>query len=67
MSHGIPPLIDLHNHFVPGVDDGARTIEEAISVLKELFEAGVKRVATTPHLSASRATGPRKAEIQESF
>lgn len=67
MSDQIPPLVDLHNHFVPGVDDGARSVEEAIGVLKELFEAGVTRVVTTPHLSASRASGPRKTEIQESF
>ena len=67
MSDRIPPLADLHNHFVPGVDDGARTIDEAIAALKELFESGVTRVATTPHLSASRASGSRRVEIQESF
>ena len=67
VSDRIPPLADLHNHFVPGVDDGARTIDEAIAALKELFESGVTRVATTPHLSASRASGSRRVEIQESF
>ena len=67
MSERIPPLADLHNHFVPGVDDGARTIDEAIAALKELFESGVTQVATTPHLSASRASGSRRVEIQESF
>lgn len=67
MRNRIPPLADLHNHFVPGVDDGARTVDEAIAALRELFKAGVARVATTPHLSASRASGPRRYEIQESF
>ncbi len=67
VSDRIPPLADVHNHFVPGVDDGARTIDEAIAALKDLFESGVTRVATTPHLSASRASGSRRAEIQESF
>jgi tyrosine-protein phosphatase YwqE len=67
VSDRIPPLADLHNHFVPGVDDGARTVEEAIAALKELYESGVTRVATTPHLSSRRASGPRKVEIQASF
>lgn len=67
VSDRIPPLVDLHNHFVPGVDDGARTIDEAIGALKELFESGVTHVTTTPHLSASRASGPRKVEIQERY
>jgi protein-tyrosine phosphatase len=67
VSDRIPPLVDLHNHFVPGVDDGARTVDEAIDALTELFESGVTRVATTPHLSASRASGSRRVEIQQSF
>lgn len=67
VSDRISPLVDLHNHFVPGVDDGARTIDEAIDALAELFESGVTRVATTPHLSASRASGSRRVAIQQSF
>ena len=72
-SHGaridgeLPTLVDLHNHFVPGVDDGARTVDDAISTLEELSAQGVRRVATTPHLSASRATGPRKLLIETKF
>lgn len=62
-----PSLVDVHNHFVPGVDDGARTIEEALAALADFSAAGVKRVATTPHLSASRVSGPRRVEIEESF
>lgn len=67
MGDRIPPLVDLHNHFVPGVDDGARDIDEAIAALSNFAEAGVLRVATTPHLSASRASGSRRDEIRERF
>ncbi len=62
-----PSLVDVHNHFVPGVDDGARTIEEALAVLAGFSSLGVKRVATTPHLSASRVAGSRKAAIEKKF
>lgn len=44
---------DLHNHLMPGVDDGAASVEEARSGLLALRDAGVRRVATTPHVDAS--------------
>jgi len=44
---------DLHSHLVPGVDDGARTIEEALKGIETLLDAGVQRIVTTPHLDGS--------------
>lgn len=41
---------DIHSHVLPGVDDGVRTFGEAIAVLKGLFELGVRRVTSTPHV-----------------
>lgn len=64
---GIPPLADLHTHFVPGVDDGARTVEEAIGYLEEFEAEGVRRVVATPHLPASRAAGPHRRRVEEAF
>ena len=66
-SAEVPSLVDLHNHLVPAVDDGARTVEEAIATLREFAALGVRRVATTPHLAASRAAGPRVRGVAESF
>ncbi len=43
-------LIDLHCHCVPGIDDGARTIEESIEILRALQTIGFARVITTPHM-----------------
>jgi protein-tyrosine phosphatase len=45
-------LVDLHNHLVPGVDDGARTTAESISCLRTFADAGVRRMAVSPHLDA---------------
>lgn len=67
VSAEAPSLVDLHNHLVPAVDDGARTVEEAIATLREFAALGVRRVATTPHLAASRAAGPRVRGVVESF
>ena len=42
--------IDLHCHFVPGIDDGARTAEEGVALLRALHEAGFARTIATPHM-----------------
>jgi protein-tyrosine phosphatase len=44
------PLVDLHNHLIPAIDDGARTLAEAIECLKALALDGVGTVVATPHL-----------------
>lgn len=49
---GSPHPVDLHNHLIPGVDDGARTIAESILFLRAFADDGVKRMAVSPHLDA---------------
>ena len=44
------PIIDLHSHLVPGVDDGTRTVAESLDSLAGLYREGVRSVVTTPHL-----------------
>lgn len=40
---------DIHSHFLPGIDDGAKTLEESIKLLKQVEEAGVTEIVLTPH------------------
>jgi protein-tyrosine phosphatase len=42
-------MIDLHTHILPGMDDGAKTVEEAMQMLLAEREQGVEAVALTPH------------------
>lgn len=46
-------IVDLHSHLVPGVDDGARSLEESLEAIGRLAAQGVVGIVTTPHLDAS--------------
>ncbi|MES2764686.1 MAG: CpsB/CapC family capsule biosynthesis tyrosine phosphatase [Bacteroidota bacterium] len=41
---------DIHNHLVPGVDDGAKTLDDSFAMLDQAVAAGVKLICATPHL-----------------
>jgi protein-tyrosine phosphatase len=56
------PLVDLHSHLVPGVDDGAPDLETALTALGALVGEGAVRVITTPHLDASLLLRPAESE-----
>ena len=44
---------DLHSHLIPGVDDGARSLEEALKAVERMVAAGIGQIVTTPHVNAS--------------
>lgn len=41
---------DVHSHFIPGIDDGARTMKDTLDLLKGIEDMGYKKVITTPHV-----------------
>jgi protein-tyrosine phosphatase len=63
--------IDLHCHYLPGIDDGVRTADEGLRVLAGLHDLGWSRVIATPHIRTAmfenRAPGLRRAfaELEE--
>lgn len=42
---------DMHSHILPGLDDGVKTIEESVAIVKRMLALGVKRFSFTPHIS----------------
>ena len=42
-------IVDIHNHVVFAVDDGARNIEESIDMIKQAAKYGITDVVATPH------------------
>lgn len=44
-------MIDIHSHFLPGVDDGPGTLEETLEMIGMAYEEGVRCAIVTPHLN----------------
>ena len=43
-------MIDLHSHILPGIDDGAKTLEDAVELAKHSLACGVSHMVCTPHI-----------------
>jgi len=57
--------VDVHSHLVPGVDDGARTLEDALESIERMTAVGIGAILTTPHFDASLMksdAGPARIE-----
>ena len=42
-------VVDIHNHILPGVDDGPQTEDEAIELAKNAAANGITHIIATPH------------------
>ena len=47
-------MIDIHSHILPGLDDGSRSMEETLGMVRQLHEAGFKTLIATPHVLEGR-------------
>lgn len=55
-------MIDLHSHILPGLDDGARSLEESIEIARSMASDGVSVVSATPHVRDDYPTSPDAME-----
>lgn len=46
--------VDMHSHLIPGIDDGSKSMEESIELIRELKEMGYRKLITTPHIQHDR-------------
>jgi len=60
---GAELLVEIHNHVLPGLDDGARNMQEALQMLFFWVEMGYQKVIATPHHSSYYPT--RDEEIED--
>ena len=47
-------MIDLHCHYLPGIDDGAQTLEESLDLARAAVAAGIHTAVMTPHVHPGR-------------
>jgi protein-tyrosine phosphatase len=43
-------VTDMHSHVLPGIDDGAQSVEESIFLIKKMMALGIKKIIATPHV-----------------
>lgn len=51
-------LVDIHNHLVPGVDDGAKHLPGVLASVERMTHLGIGRIVTTPHIRGSLTHDP---------
>lgn len=64
------PLVDIHCHLIPGIDDGAKSWDETLAMARMAVDDGIETIVVTPHQlgNFSHNRGPqireKTAELQ---
>jgi protein-tyrosine phosphatase len=58
-------FLDIHNHMLPGIDDGSRNADESASMAQALYEAGVDEIVVTPHFEVGLYFNTRDKILRE--
>jgi protein-tyrosine phosphatase len=56
-------VIDIHSHIMPDIDDGARTLEEAVEIARIAAADGIEQMVSTPHMFNGLSNNPEPPEI----
>ncbi len=59
-------MVDIHSHIINNVDDGSKSEEESVEILKELYHQGVTDVILTPHFNKHKLD-VLKEDAEEGF
>lgn len=59
-------LVCLHLHYLPGIDDGVKTIEQGIALCRALGDIGFSQLVATPHIRSALFEN-RRPELQAAF
>lgn len=41
---------DIHSHLIPSIDDGSKSLEDSLNILRRMSDLGYKKIITTPHI-----------------
>ena len=54
--------IDIHSHILYGIDDGSKSLEESIEIIKQAIKVGFKEIVLTPHFIENSKYKASKSE-----
>lgn len=58
---------DIHNHLLPGVDDGFSKPADSLAAIRQMMDAGVKEIVFTPHFNPELFTGVTEASLRQRY
>lgn len=47
-------LVDVHSHLLPGIDDGAKSMDDSLAMIRMLIDMEYQKLIITPHVMAHR-------------
>jgi protein-tyrosine phosphatase len=56
-------VIDIHSHILPEIDDGARSLSEAVEMAGIAAEDGIEFMVATPHMFNGLSPNPEPTEV----
>jgi protein-tyrosine phosphatase len=59
-------MIDIHTHILPGIDDGAKTLDDSLLMIRQAIDAGVDVICATPHILGD-VSGHLREKINQTF
>ena len=60
-------MIDIHCHILPGFDDGASSLEEAVAMASMAASSGVTTIVATPHFPGKADSLRRMSELVDKY
>jgi len=60
-----PLKVDIHSHILPGIDDGAKDIDESMNLIKKFKLLGYEKLITTPHVMADSYNNSTKKILEK--
>ena len=52
------PKVDIHSHLIPAIDDGVKSVESSVDIIKRLEKLGYQKAITTPHIHPNYPNTP---------
>jgi Capsular polysaccharide biosynthesis protein len=58
---------DIHNHILPGVDDGFQNEDDSLEAIMRLAVRGVKEIVFTPHFNPEEYYGQKESDLRAKY